>query len=344
MFGFWSLHGGQAVVLAFCWASACFCASQCRACLTVLRTRAYCRCLFAFLVGKEVLVSDGNLASVLVPVTLWSTISFLKIAKSENGNTTKKKRVKVFGNNLYGSIHCGYYAPWEDTGLPRRTAVFLKASLLCLMCDLCQCQRAWWCTYPAQLQSWLMFCDEQGCCFLPWEAVLLHLWWVTEFVGRRARVHVALMCILSGTPSVPVSIIVTGCFIWRIWIVECICAPRHGLQPGLELHLLHWGKALPHVFSGLQSNCLVLTHTELCLQQEEVAGLLLCLRVDWRQEVSVLSLKHSHLVWTNGDGAERITLSCCTHSVCIQRALQSKGWAEPFYNGSPSERRWLESG
>lgn len=206
------------------------------------------------------------------------------------------------------------------------------------MCDLCQCQRAWWCTYPAQLQSWLMFCDEQGCCFLPWEAVLLHLWWVTEFVGRRARVHVALMCILSGTPSVPVSIIVTGCFIWRIWIVECICAPRHGLQPGLELHLLHWGKALPHVFSGLQSNCLVLTHTELCRQQEEVAGLLLCLRVDWRQEVSILSLKHSHLVWTNGDGAERITLSCCTHSVCIQRALQSKGWAEPFYNGSPSER------
>jgi len=81
-------------VLAFCWASACFCASQCRACLTVLRTRAYCRCLFAFLVGKEVLVSDGNLASVLVPVTLWSTISFLKIAKSENGNTTKKKELK----------------------------------------------------------------------------------------------------------------------------------------------------------------------------------------------------------------------------------------------------------
>lgn len=55
---------------------------------------AYCRCLFAFLVGKEVLVSDGNLASVLVPVTLWSTISFLKIAKSENGNTTKKKELK----------------------------------------------------------------------------------------------------------------------------------------------------------------------------------------------------------------------------------------------------------
>lgn len=39
-------------------------------------------------------MSDGNLASVLVPVTLWSTVSFLKIAKSENGNTTTKKKVK----------------------------------------------------------------------------------------------------------------------------------------------------------------------------------------------------------------------------------------------------------
>lgn len=56
------------------------------------------------------------------------------------------------------------------------------------------------------------------------------------------------------------------------------------------------GKGSPTRFSGLQSNCLVLTHTELCLQQEEVAGLLQCLRVDWRQEVSVLNLKHSHLV------------------------------------------------
>lgn len=74
-----------------------------------------------------------------------------------------------------------------------------------------------------------MCCDEQGFCFVPLEAVLLHEPWLTELMGCRARVHMALMCILSGTPSIPVSIIVFGC---SIWSVEYVCSLPQRLQQG----------------------------------------------------------------------------------------------------------------